>query len=251
MRSPKKPDLGFICKMGPCYPASAKRGTAGGRVLLIQGSSSNSEKWSAGPDHIRPRDLLTEKQGTCCGAPGKGDSAYRVLGRLPTNRTACPPALGVPPWLYPPPHTHREWGLVCFFHVSASRDRLHEPRRTDLRRFWRPPGPWAGQELEASQLFTEATAQQCPPPRAQEGVGERRPGRGGRAGGALRLGRNFTFRLPVSASRPVASWGPTCIATRRGAGLGRPLGPCGNKSPQRPHRPGRRRRVIQSLRVGS
>lgn len=71
-------------------------------------------------------------------SPSPSGSAHRAL---PTNSSACPRARGVPPWLYPPP-PQRECGLVCFFHVSGSRDSLPSLRqRTDLRRLWRPLGP--------------------------------------------------------------------------------------------------------------
>lgn len=203
---------------------------------MIQWSSSNSEeKWSGGPNRSLARALVTEKHGCALAAVLTEETPPTGLSGVSHKPLCVPPALGGPPRLYPQPqHTHRECGLVCFFHVSESRDRLHEPRCTDLGRLWRPPAP-AGQELAASRLFTEATAQQCPPPRAQEGAGGRGRGRGGRAGGALRPGRYFTLRLPGPAGRgrrPSRVFGPTCVATRRGAGLGRPLGPRGTSLPR-------------------
>lgn len=72
MRFPKGPDPGFIEKTRPCDPFPSKRRTGrggGGRGLLIQGSSSNSEeKRPGGPDRSRARGLLTERQGCPLGA---------------------------------------------------------------------------------------------------------------------------------------------------------------------------------------
>lgn len=158
----------------------------------------------------------------------------------PTSRSACPRRWACRHSFTAPP-TQRECGLVCFFHVSESRDRLHEPRCTDLGRLWRPP-PGAGQELEPRRLATEATAQQCPPPCAQAGAGGR-----ARAESWWQSGRSAPTRSRLHPSAPSARRPGTAPQSRlrayvrRDAAGGGPEAsprPSRNQSPPRPHRPG-------------
>lgn len=102
--------------------------------MLIQWSSSNSEeKWSGGPNRSRAWGLVTEKQ--VCALPAvltEKETPPTGLSGVPHKPLRVPPALGVPPQLYRPPHTKRMWSCLLLSRKRESRPpsraSVHRPR---------------------------------------------------------------------------------------------------------------------------
>lgn len=157
-------------------------------------------------------------------SPSPSGSAHRAL---PTNSSARPRALGVPPWIYPPP-PQRECGLVCFFHVSGSRDSLLKTPTAQ-----RPPSSLAPSGAPDQRSRSAGSSQRRP--RNNAFLPTHRNG----VAGGVRVAERAEPAGPVAAApfssqcppardvAPVKSWGPKCVATRRAAGRRRLLGPRG------------------------
>lgn len=156
-------------------------------------------------------------------------SAHGALGRLPRNCSVCPSALGVPSGISPPPpprHTHTHTKIIW------SRWFLSRKRES------RPPFRHSANRLPSFLDRRSRTAGSSLRRRDNNALlPARRKGLAG-AGGVMAEERAELSGwvaappfgpqcLPAGDGAPVASWGPTCVATRRGLGWGRPFGPRG------------------------
>lgn len=190
---------------------------------MLQWSSSNSEeKWSGGPHRSRAWGLVTEKQ-VCALPAALTEQETPPTGLSGVSRTplCAPPAPGVPPRLCRPPPPKRTWSCLLLSRERESRP----PSRASGHRPRPPPAPSGPGRTgaEPSRLSTEAAAQQCRPPCAQEGLAGGRAGAGGvvAAGRAGRSDQVATSPLgsqcpPAGDGAPVASSG--LRASRHGGG---------------------------------